>query len=46
VSAEISERTLREIYLPAYRRVIKEAQPFTVMAAYNQINGGHATENN
>ena len=46
VSAEISERTLREIYLPAYRRVIKEAQPFTIMAAYNQINGGHATENN
>ena len=46
VSAEISERTLREIYLPAYRRVIKEAQPFTIMAAYNQINGSHATENN
>ncbi len=44
VSAELSERTLREIYLPAYKHVVKEAQPFTFMAAYNRINGIHATE--
>ena len=45
VSAEISERALREIYLPAYKYIIKKEQPFTIMAAYNQINGTHATEN-
>ena len=44
VSAEISERALREIYLPAFEIVIKESQPYTIMAAYNRINGIHATE--
>jgi len=44
VSAEISERALREIYLPAFETVIKESQPYTIMAAYNRINGIHATE--
>ena len=44
VSAEISERALREMYLPAYQIVIKESQPYTIMAAYNRINGTHATE--
>jgi len=44
VSAEISERALREIYLPAFEKVVKESQPYTIMAAYNRINGIHATE--
>ena len=44
VSANISERALREIYLPAYEKVISKSQPYTFMAAYNKINGVHATE--
>jgi beta-glucosidase len=39
VSAEVDERTLREIYLPAFERVVKQARPATVMASYNRING-------
>jgi beta-glucosidase len=44
VSAEVDERTLREIYLPAFERVVKSAQPWTIMCAYNKINGSYASE--
>jgi beta-glucosidase len=45
VSADVDERTLREIYLPAFERVVTEAQPATVMCSYNQINGVPASHN-
>ena len=44
VSAEVDERTLREIYLPAFERVVKATQPWTVMCAYNKINGTYCSE--
>jgi beta-glucosidase len=44
VSAEVDERTLREIYLPAFERVVTQAKPWTVMCSYNRVNGIHASE--
>jgi beta-glucosidase len=44
VSAEVDERTLREIYLPAFERVVTAGQPWTVMCAYNKVNGTYASE--
>ncbi|MBO1753098.1 glycoside hydrolase family 3 C-terminal domain-containing protein [Actinotalea sp. BY-33] len=43
-SAEVDERTLREIYLPAFEHVVRTAQPWTVMCSYNRINGVYASE--
>ena len=44
VSAEVDERTLREIYLPAFERVVTAADPWTVMCAYNKVNGTYCSE--
>lgn len=44
-SSDVDERTLREIYLPAFETAVKKAQPYTVMCSYNQINGTFASEN-
>ena len=44
-SSEVDERTLREIYFPAFETAVKKAQPYTFMCSYNQINGTFASEN-
>lgn len=45
VSSDVDERTLREIYFPAFERVVKDSNPTTVMCSYNRINGTYASEN-
>jgi beta-glucosidase len=45
ISAEIDERTLHEIYLPAFKAAVQEGNAWAVMAAYNRLNGTYAAEN-
>jgi beta-glucosidase len=44
ISADVDERTLREIYLPAFEAAVKKARPWTVMCAYNKLNGTYCSE--
>src|SRR5580693_2863490 len=45
LSSDIDERTLREIYLPAFEASVKEADVGAVMDAYNLVNGVYMTQN-
>ncbi len=41
----VDERAMREIYLRGFETAIKKSHPWTIMAAYNKVNGTHSTEN-
>ena len=45
VNATVDERTLHEIYLPAFKAAVQEADVWNVMSAYNKVNGVHCGEN-
>ena len=45
VNVQVDERTLREIYLPAFETVVRRSRPWTVMCAYNTVNGLPASAN-
>ncbi|WP_080797268.1 glycoside hydrolase family 3 C-terminal domain-containing protein [Arabiibacter massiliensis] len=41
----VDDRALRELYLEPFRRVVQRARPWTLMGAYNLLNGTYCTEN-
>ena len=45
VNVNVDDRTLNEIYLPAFRAAIKEGGSLAIMTSYNKVNGIHASEN-
>lgn len=45
ISSDVDERTMHEIYLNAFERVVRTARPWTVMCSYNRINGVLASQN-
>lgn len=45
VDVTVDERTLREIYLPHFERIVRDAHVAGVMSAYNSVNGEYCSEN-
>ncbi len=45
VDTLVDERTLREIYLPAFKKAVQEGGSYSLMGAYNKLNGEHCCEN-
>lgn len=44
VDARVDERTLREIYLPAFEAIVRRARPWALMCSYNRVNGTYASQ--
>jgi len=44
IDAIVDERALREIYLPGFEKAVKRSKPWTVMCAYNSLNGTYCSE--
>jgi beta-glucosidase len=45
VNARIDDRTLREVYLPAFEAAVRDGGAGTVMCAYNKVNGAYSCQN-
>ena len=45
INVEVDERTLREVYLPAFEASVKEGRVYSLMGAHNKVNGPHSCEN-
>lgn len=45
VDTIVDERTLQEIYFPGFKAAVREAGSYTIMGAYNKLNGEHCCEN-
>ena len=45
INVDVDERTLREIYLPAFKAAITEGEAWTIMSAYNKLRGTYCSEN-
>jgi len=45
INAVVDERALREIYLPAFKAAIQQGHAYSLMSAYNEVNGVHCSEN-
>jgi beta-glucosidase len=45
VNVDVSERTLREIYLPGFKAAVEDGGAYSVMAAYNKVDGPYCTAN-
>ncbi len=45
IDTQVDERTLREIYLPHYRKAVQQAGVVSLMTAYNKVNGQYCSEN-
>src|SRR3989442_5346627 len=44
VDVAVDERSLREVFLPHFRRAVQQGHAGAVMAGYNQVNGAHCSE--
>jgi len=45
IDVSVDERTLREVYLPHFRKVIKDGKPASIMSAYNKVRGKYSGSN-
>ncbi len=45
VDVEVDERTLREVYLPHFKKTVQVGKPASIMSAYNKVNGEYCANN-